>query len=80
MVEEPEKRCNPDDIICEMEILSNLKGLRSTLGDEGFKSRFPELEGLDQKLTARISEQDASLKEALQRCGLLTLEGNLKEE
>ena len=74
MVEEPERKCDPDDIVCQMRILSNLKGLQSALGDEAFKSRFPELEGLDEKLTTRISEQDISLKEAMGRCGLLPVE------
>ena len=79
MVEEIEKKCDPDDIVCQMRILSNLEGLQRALGDEAFKSRFPELDGLDEKLATRISEQDISLKKAMGRCGLLPVEKDGEE-
>lgn len=67
-------KCNPEDVICQFQILANLRGLQSALGNETFKSSFPELEGLTDKITERIAEQDISLKEALGRCGLAPTE------
>lgn len=62
--------CNAEDILCQMQALAHLRGLKSTLGDERFKSIYPELEGLDERLTDKISSQEVSLKESLERCGL----------
>jgi len=70
MTEEKKPKCDIDDILCQMEALSHLKGLQSVLGDEKFRSRFPELEGLDDRITERIKEQDTNLREALESCGL----------
>lgn len=71
MVEEPERKpCDVDDILCQLEALSHLKGLRAALGDEQFKSSFPELEGLDEKLTQKIKEQEISVGDSMAGCGL----------
>lgn len=69
MVEEgemPEMKCDPEDIVCQMQVLGHLKGLRGVLGEEQFKLDFPELDILDDKIKSR----EADLKEALERCGL----------
>lgn len=68
------QKCDVEDILCQMEILSNLRGLQSALGDERFKTQFPELEGLSGQVSERIAKQDTSLKEALERCGLTPTE------
>lgn len=66
MTDEPERKCDPEDIICQMTVLSHLKGLKSALGEDRFKTDFPELQGLDERITSRESE----LLEALGKCGL----------
>lgn len=71
MSENPKaKPCDIDDIVCQMQALSHLKGLQNVLGDERFRARFPELEGLDERVAERIKEQDSILREALNGCGL----------
>jgi len=81
MTEEPEKlKCDIDDILCQVQVLGHLKGLESVLGDERFRTRFPEFEGLSQKVTDSIDTQDESLKEALKRCGLPVPEETIVEE
>ena len=64
------KKCDIDDLLCQMQVLSHLKGMQSLLGEEKFRTSFPELEGLDTTLTEKITSQETSLKEALEQCGL----------
>lgn len=80
MTEEEKPKCDIDDILCQVQVLGHLKGLESVLGDERFRTRFPEFEGLSQKVTDSISSQDTELKEALKRCGLPVPEEVLTEE
>lgn len=80
MTEEEKTKCDIDDILCQVQVLGHLKGLESVLGDEKFRARFPEFEGLSQKVTDSISTQDESLKEALERCGLPVPEEIVVEE
>lgn len=71
MTEEPEGlKCDIDDLLCQMQILTHLRGMKSVLGDEKFKSSFAEFEGLDTTLTEKIQSQETSLREALEKCGL----------
>lgn len=71
MTEEPEKlKCDIDDLFCQMQILTHLRGMKSVLGDEKFKSSFAEFEGLDITLTEKIQSQETTLREALKKCGL----------
>ncbi len=65
-----------DDICCQMQVLSHLKGLQSVLGMESFRSCFPELEGLDEKMTERIKEQEIDIRESMKICGLPILTGS----
>ena len=74
MPEETEKKCNVDDILCQLQVLSHLKGIQNTLGDEKFKSSYPEFQGLGDKLTDRISSARNTLGKTLESCGLPSLE------
>ena len=56
--------CNIDDLFCQMTALSHLKGLKSVLGEEKYRLEFPELQSLDEKITAR----EVSLRETLEKC------------
>lgn len=76
MTEELEKRCDIDSIFCQMQALSYLKGLQSLLGDERFRSRLPELDGLGEKMTKRIKEQENNLRESMKIYGLPILIGS----
>ena len=66
--------CNVGDILCELEVLQSMKALRKAIGEETFQKEFPELEGLDTKLVAKIGTSKESLREALAQCGNLDLE------
>lgn len=70
MPEDSEKVCDVDDILCQMTALAHLKGLKSALGEEKYRTDFPELQGLDEKISIR----EFTLREALGRCGLPSLE------
>ena len=81
MTEESGKHiCDIDDILCQMQALTHLKGLQSALGEEKFRESFPELEGLGEKLTSKIKNQETSLREALERCKLPDIEEISGEE
>jgi len=68
------EECNVDDILCQIGVLQNLRGLQKGMGNEAFLSEFPELQGLDSKLTAKIESGTESLKAAIAKCGRITLE------
>ena len=67
-------KCDIDDLLCQMGVLSHLKGMQSLLGNEKFKTSFTEFEGLDTVLTSKIQSQETTLKEALEKCGLPEVE------
>lgn len=76
---EERPKCDIDDLLCQMGILSHLKGMQGLLGEEKFKTGFPEFEGLSERVTERISTQETTLKEALERCGLAETEESILE-
>lgn len=63
------EECNVDDILCQMGVLQNLKGLQKGMGNESFLNEFPELDGFAEKLTAKIEASTASVQAALAKCG-----------
>lgn len=68
--------CNLDDLLCQMQVLSHLKGMQGLLGEK-FTDSFPEFEGLDTVVEEKIRNQEISLAEALERCGLPKEEYNV---
>ena len=68
------EECNVDDILCQVGVLQNLRGLQAGMGNEAFLNEFPELQGLDSKLTAKIESSTESLKTAVAKCGRITSE------
>lgn len=70
MVSEKRPECNIDDLMCQMQALGHLKSLKEILGEEKFQSSFPELEGVAETLSEKIQNEETSLKETLERCGL----------
>lgn len=73
MAEATERQCNVDDLMCQMGVLSHLRGMQEILGDERFKTEFPEFERLDNAVSEKIKAQETSLRDALERCGLPTM-------
>ena len=71
MAEDPQRpKCDVDDIVCQLGMLSHLRGMQASLGSEDFKSKFPEFEGWDQKIVDTIQRQEVNLSEALKNCSL----------
>ncbi len=63
------EECNVDDILCQMGVLQNLRGLQTGMSNEAFLKEFPELQGLDGKLTAKIEATTLAVSEAIAKCG-----------
>lgn len=70
MAEEPEKKCDIDDLMCQLQVMNLLGGMKSLLGSEKFKTRYPEFEGLEETIAERITEQKTTLKEVFEKCGI----------
>ena len=60
--------CNVDDILCQLEVLKNLRELQEGLGNDWFKEKFPELLGVDIKLSETITEQNETIRQAIAKC------------
>ena len=71
--------CNVDDILCQMGVLQNLRGLQQGMGTETFLKEFPELQGMDEKLTAKIESSTLAVSEALAKCGKAVPEETIEE-
>jgi len=72
MPEQPEKpQCDMEDILCQMQVMSHLEGMRKLLGSDKFQARYPEFTGLGDTVTERIQQQDITIKEAFAKCGLV---------
>jgi len=67
------ENCNVEDILCQIEALKALRTLQSSLGNETFSEEWPELVGLDDKLSDRIATTKGDLKSALAQCGNVDL-------
>jgi len=63
-----EKHCDPDDVVCQMEVLRHLKGLEESLGKAAFAKRYPELVAIREKLPDEIAKQETVLAESLSPC------------
>lgn len=70
MAEPTEKKCDIDDLLCQVQVLGHLRGMKGVLGEEGFASKFPEFQGLSEKLTERVAEQEITVRDAMERCDL----------
>ncbi len=75
MTTEPQRpKCDVDDIVCQLQVLSHLRGMQSAFGDEEFKSKFPEFDGWDKKIVDTIARQEVDVNAALKSCGLSSAE------
>lgn len=64
-----ENDCNVDDVLCQLEVLKGLKTIESAVGKEGFAGKFPEFDGLGEKIKESIASSQVNLREALAKCG-----------
>ena len=69
MTQQPSKECNPDDVVCQMEVLRHLKGLEEQLGKEKFAERYPLLAGAREQISADVKKQEEVVQEAIDVCG-----------
>jgi len=70
--EQDEKpKCDIDDILCQLQVMSHLQGMERLLGSEKYQERFPEFKGLGATVTERIQQQEVTIKEVFEKCGLV---------
>lgn len=78
---EEEKRCDPDDIICQAERLDKMKNMRETFDDEEFKEKYPSLVELKDRLDESIKAEEEDLKRRREICNLpADIEKGIEEE
>ena len=65
---ETKKPCDPNDVICRMEVLRHLQGLEQQMGSEAFLEQFPEAAPLAEKIAAKVGKQKEIVDEALADC------------
>lgn len=63
-------KCDIDDLLCQLQVMSHLQGMQSLLGSEKYQARFPEFADLGETVTERIKQQETTIKEAFENCGL----------
>lgn len=78
MTEQPEKKCNIDDLLCQMQVLNHLEGMKNLIGTEKFQEKYPDFKELADVVRERMGEQRGTIKEIMERCGLDT--GEFKKE
>jgi len=79
MTEEQKSKCDPEDLMCQFQVLNYLEGIENLLGTERFQEKYPEFKGLGDVVKERMSEQRGTIKEIMERCGLDTGEFEKEE-
>ncbi len=69
MSEQSSNPCDPDDVICQMEVLRHLKGLQEQMGNQAFLEKYPQLANVKQQITDDIATQEVVVQEAINDCG-----------
>jgi len=67
MVSENKQPCDPDDVVCQMEVLRHLKGLEQQLGEK-FLEKYPEGKTLKERLPAEIAQQQQVVDSSFEKC------------
>lgn len=68
--------CNPDDVICQMEVLRHLQGLERQLGSELFLEKYPEAAPLRDKIARAMITQGNRVSQELASCATAELEAD----
>ena len=69
MSENPEKECDPTDVVCKMEVLRHLQGLETQMGSEEFLKKYPEAGPLREKIASEVKKQQVVVDGAIADCG-----------
>ncbi len=72
-------KCDIDDLMCQMQALNLLEGMKNLIGTEKFQERYPEFKGLGDVVRERMGEQRGTIKEIMERCGIDTGEFEKEE-
>ncbi len=75
MAEEQKSKCDIDDLMCQMQALNLLEGMKNLFGTEKFQERYPEFTGLGEVVKEKMREQRGTIREIMERCGLPVLIG-----
>ena len=71
MVEENTPECDVSDMVCQMQVLAHLRGMKEVLGEDRFNQELPEFAKLSKNLDEQISTRELNLEEAMKGCGLV---------
>lgn len=71
MVENMEsKKCDVDDLMCQMRLMGHLEGMKNIMGTDKFQQLYPEYAGLAEATSIKLEEQKTTLRSSLESCGL----------
>lgn len=79
MAEGEKPKCNIDDLLCQMQVLNHLEGMKNLIGTERFQIKYPDFKELGNVVRERMGEQRGTIKEIMERCGLDTGEFEKEE-
>lgn len=83
MAEDSQPRCDVDDLLCQMRLMSHLEGLQSIMGTDKFKEQYPDFAELQNTVTGRLEKQKENIRTSMEKCGLpipQELEEEVQEE
>jgi len=60
--------CNPDDLVCQEEVLRRLESIHETIDNEAFLEKYSGLVDKD-VIAAEIEKQKIVVQEAVDSCG-----------
>ena len=61
--------CNPDDVVCQQEVLNRLKNLHEITQEETFTEKYPQLVGLEDTIDEAVKTQEGVVQRAVDQCG-----------
>ena len=76
---EEKPRCDVDDLMCQLQALNLLEGMKNLLGTEKFQEKYPDFKELGDVVRERMGEQRTTIKEMMERCGIDTGEFEKEE-
>jgi hypothetical protein len=66
---ENNQSCDPDDVVCQMEVLRHLKGLEQQMGNQAFLEKYPQLANTKEQIASDVVKQQQKVDAAIDRCG-----------
>ncbi len=72
MVEDAKPKCDIDDLMCQLQALNLLEGMKNLFGTEKFQERYPEFKEFGDVVKERMSEQRTTISEMMEQCGIST--------